>query len=133
MATGIPYERVLDVASVTKKGYRVHPSMPGTYSALAVLCALGFDAVRSMRFDCIEAGAPPAYVVWGRRAILAVPSLNGFKGWHDVYWDGAHLLDPSPKATYPDTLDGLTMLGWTIFDERATASPAEPLLTSGKT
>lgn len=36
--------------------------------------------------------SPP--LLWGRRALLSVPSLNR-KGWHMVYWDGAKLLDPS--------------------------------------
>jgi hypothetical protein len=120
MATGIAYERVLEVALETRLGYRRH-GVPGTASALQVLSALGVRHTRSMAFKMRDddglPAAPSAHVLWGRRAIVSVPSLNGFKGWHDVYWDGAHLFDPSPKETYPDTLDGLAVLGFVLFRE----------------
>jgi hypothetical protein len=37
---------------------------------------------------------------WGRRAILAVPSLNFEDSFHSVFWNGTVLFDPSPKRTY---------------------------------
>jgi hypothetical protein len=37
---------------------------------------------------------------WGRRAILAVPSLNLEDSFHSVYWTGRKLLDPSTRKTY---------------------------------
>lgn len=39
-------------------------------------------------------------MLWGRRAILAVASLNIDGGWHAVYWDGERLYDPSNKNTF---------------------------------
>lgn len=36
----------------------------------------------------------------GRRAILAVQSLNDHGGGHWIYWDGAQVLDPSNRKTY---------------------------------
>lgn len=118
MATGIPYERVLEVASVTKRGYRAWEGGRGTMSALCVLAALGIDGMKSWMFPEGQEIAGVWPLLWARRAILAVPSLNGFKGWHDVYWDGEHLFDPSPKQTYPDTLEGVRLLGVTLFKER---------------
>jgi hypothetical protein len=37
---------------------------------------------------------------WGRRAILAVPSLNIEGSFHSVYWTGTELLDPCTLKTY---------------------------------
>ena len=39
-------------------------------------------------------------MLWGRRAILSVDSLNNKDGYHAVYWDGAQLWDPSPKSVF---------------------------------
>lgn len=37
-----------------------------------------------------------APLLWGRRALLSVPSTNHEGRWHLVYWDGRELFDPSP-------------------------------------
>lgn len=39
-------------------------------------------------------------IAWGRRALMAVPSLNIPGGWHMIYWDGTKVFDPSPLKTY---------------------------------
>lgn len=39
-------------------------------------------------------------MLWGRRALVQVPSLNFEDASHYVYWDGAQLLDPSTKQRY---------------------------------
>jgi hypothetical protein len=39
-------------------------------------------------------------LLWGRRAMLQVPSLNHQDASHYVYWDGAELYDPSTKQQY---------------------------------
>lgn len=39
-------------------------------------------------------------MAWGRRALIAVPSLNRLGGWHMVYYDGQQLFDPSTKLRY---------------------------------
>lgn len=40
------------------------------------------------------------HLTWGRRAILAVPSLNNEGGFHSVYWNGSQVFDPSRYRTY---------------------------------
>lgn len=39
-------------------------------------------------------------MLWGRRALIQVPSLNYEGASHYVYWDGADLHDPSRKQQY---------------------------------
>lgn len=39
-------------------------------------------------------------LLWGRRALLSVRSLNRDGGGHMVYWDGERLWDPSYERTY---------------------------------
>lgn len=39
-------------------------------------------------------------LLWRRRAMLSVYSLNIEGGLHHVYWDGYELFDPSTKKTY---------------------------------
>lgn len=43
--------------------------------------------------------------VWGRRAIITVPSLNNEDGFHVVYYDGKNLFDPSTKNRYVNFTD----------------------------
>lgn len=40
--------------------------------------------------------------IWGRRALLSVPSLNYKNGSHMVYWHYDRLFDPSTKKTYKE-------------------------------
>jgi hypothetical protein len=39
-------------------------------------------------------------MIWGRRALVSVPSLNNEGGWHLIYFDGEAVFDPSPLKTY---------------------------------
>lgn len=39
-------------------------------------------------------------LLWKRRALLQVPSLNYPDSEHFIYWDGDRLYDPSNKQTY---------------------------------
>ena len=39
-------------------------------------------------------------MLWKRKAILQVRSLNFDKGEHAIYWDGEQLFDPSNKMAY---------------------------------
>lgn len=38
--------------------------------------------------------------LWGRRALVQVPSLNYEGASHYVYWDGENVFDPSTKQRY---------------------------------
>lgn len=59
----------------------------------------------------------------GRRAILSVPSLNHFAGWHAVFWDGGELFDPNNPGDGKQVYRWIDQLApreiW-IFDERPT-------------
>lgn len=65
----------------------------------------------------------------GRRAILSVPSLNHFAGWHAVYWDGHELFDPNNPANGKQIYRWIEQLAprevW-VFDETPALAPAEP-------
>lgn len=116
MATGLSYDAVMTRAKVSLGGYR-YGGTPGTMSPKGVLIDLGFAAKRlGCGGDSQGAGARNA--LWGRRAILSVPSLNGFTGHHDVYWDGSRVWDPSPKERYPEKLPA-TIHWATVMDETA--------------
>lgn len=39
-------------------------------------------------------------LLWGRRAILSVASLNREGSYHAVYWNGYELFDPSLEKTF---------------------------------
>lgn len=39
-------------------------------------------------------------LLWHRRAILSVASLNNHNGSHALYWDGTKIFDPSTRQTY---------------------------------
>lgn len=114
MATGFSYERVLATAVMTPRGY-----LPGkgTYSVPNICFELGVEC-RSYWPESLTLRKELTAWGWGRRAIFSVPSLNGWAGHHDVYWDGAHLFDPTPKQAYPDDLRPLEPRGIVLFNER---------------
>lgn len=104
MATGRPYDEVLAAALASNE----FDEALGCKSEAKVLEHLGY----SNRF---EDGFPvgdfrwmlKAYQIsaeffrdqaWGRRAIMAVPSLNITGGSHSVYWDGYSVFDPNPTV-----------------------------------
>lgn len=105
MATGLPYEEVLE-----KIGDAYKPG-EGMYHPSIALERLGFKYT-------FENGIPVGDIVckhrgilspdffrsfaWGRRALLSVPSLNIPGGMHMVYWDGAQVFDPSNKKIYTE-------------------------------
>lgn len=112
MALGMTYDQVM-AAGLESKAFDPES---GTRGASRILEALGL----SNRFD---RGNPvgdfvsrrrsfeisPAYFrgqIWGRRAVICVPSLNIPGGWHSIYWDGAQVWDPSPRKRY-ETFDDL--------------------------
>jgi hypothetical protein len=60
-----------------------------------------------------------ATILWGRRAMIQVPSLNHEGAQHVVYWDGAALHDPSNKQVYR-WLDQVTACEYVwLFNEAA--------------
>lgn len=112
MATGWSWERVLRVA-LSFNAYR--PGQ-GTHAVWRMLQEMGFPN-RTLYGEA--AGAEGIRrAVWGRRAILSVPSLTGWKGHHDIFWDGAHVFDPSTKITYADDLAVIEPDHAIIFQER---------------
>ena len=58
-------------------------------------------------------------LLWGRKAILSVPSLNYERGYHAVAWDGFRVFDPSPKQVY-QWLEQLQITNAVIFNENNT-------------
>ena len=39
-------------------------------------------------------------LLWKRKAMIQVDSLNYERGMHMIYWTGTEILDPSPKQVY---------------------------------
>ena len=106
MATGRSYEDVMASALAAE----AFDPAKGCSSEYKILKALGLssrhvDGEAAGDFVCLHRGfeISPEYfraMAWGRRALLAVPSLNKEGGWHTVYWDGAKLWDPSTRQRY---------------------------------
>ena len=55
-------------------------------------------------------------LLWGRRAILSVMSLNINNGQHAIYWDGEQIYDPSTLRTF-EHLSTVLLKGYTIFKD----------------
>lgn len=62
----------------------------------------GLEAKRD--YISVYCGMAPTDIVrkmiWGRRALVQVPSLNHERSSHYVYWDGERVFDPSTKQRY---------------------------------
>lgn len=98
MALGRSYEEVMATA-VKEEAFEPDRGMRREYS---VIEAFGLKQMIDFRIMHRGVLAPEFFLhfSWGRRAILAVPSLNIEGGFHSVYWTGTELLDPCTLKTY---------------------------------
>lgn len=128
MLTGIPYKRVLELI-----GDCYHPEK-GTSSTETALLRLGYKQkripIKGMpgAFEVAPVHFKQLFVpyelsseyfleqLWGRRALLSVPSLNYKGGSHAILWDGQRVLDPSRKKTYK-SLEGMKPTRVFVFNE----------------
>ncbi|WP_409188467.1 hypothetical protein [Bradyrhizobium sp. RDM4] len=98
MALARTYEEVLD-AALAAKAYE--PGV-GTRAEYAIIERFGLKQM--VDFRALHRGvlAPEFFrqLSWGRRAILAVPSLNIVGSFHSVFWTGSELRDPCTLQTY---------------------------------
>jgi hypothetical protein len=96
MALGRTYDEVMQVAGDDYK-----PGV-GTRSEYRIIEKLGLKQMIDFRTMNRGILSPKFFLQlsWGRRAILAVPSLNIEGSFHSVYWTGAELLDPCQLKTY---------------------------------
>lgn len=63
----------------------------------------GFEKDKNMRSIYIGHNINPnvlRQLIWGRRAMIQVPSLNHEGSEHFIYWDGYNIFDPSNKQVY---------------------------------
>lgn len=63
----------------------------------------GFVKDKNMRVIYIGYGASVPVIrqmLWGRRAMIQVPSLNYEGSEHFIYWNGREIFDPSNKQVY---------------------------------
>ncbi len=107
MFTGLPYETVFEAAH---HEHVFHPKK-GMFDASKVLRNLGFgQANLGGSYEKLEGAreftSSPYYfdqyvspefirkMLWGRPALLSVPSRNKSHGWHYVYYDGKEVQDP---------------------------------------
>jgi hypothetical protein len=103
MATGRSYEDVLAVAG---DNYRPDSGIHNEWELLERLGLVqgGHDGTPEGDFVHVDSGAiRPAWfriLAWGRRAIMAVPSLNTEGSFHLIYFDGGRVFDPHPNKRY---------------------------------
>lgn len=112
MLTGLPYtwsDEEFNFAE-KNKGYN-------DVQIRELLTQAGYD-------NAMHLGVPDGFhletrsLLWGRRAMLSVPSLNHHRGAHMVYWDGQELFDPSNKQVYR-WMEQLHPYSVWIFKERS--------------
>jgi hypothetical protein len=97
MALGKSYDEVM-TAGIETKGF--DPER-GCFAEYKIIEAFGLKQMKDFR--CLHRGGKFGIlsaeffrgIAWGRRAIMAVPSLNIEGGFHSVYWNGVELLDPA--------------------------------------
>lgn len=102
MALSKSYEAVM-AAAIEAKAYEAGI---GTRAEYAIIERFGFVQMRDFR--ALHRGGKGGilsaeffrHFSWGRRAILAVPSLNIEGSFHSVYWTGSELFDPCTLKTY---------------------------------
>lgn len=98
MALGRSYDEVMQLA-IGKKAWDPQKGCRAEYS---IIEAFGLEQMKDFRVMHRGPLAPEYFrhFSWGRRAILAVPSLNQEDCFHSVYWSGSELFDPSTGKTY---------------------------------
>ena len=100
MATGQLYEKLWDEAFCKAvedaKGTGAGNLHEQAFAKAGLLRDVDFTTIYC------ESIPPPTVrkLLWGRRALLQVPSLNFDGSMHYVYWDGEQLYDPSRARTY---------------------------------
>lgn len=98
MALGRTYDEVMAKALIAE-AYDLQKGCRAEYSIFEAFGLVQMQDFRVLHRSIIS----PEFFLhfsWGRRAILAVPSLNLEGGFHSVYWNGTELLDPSTKCVY---------------------------------
>jgi hypothetical protein len=101
MALGLAYEEVMERALSLKDAYDPEQGMRAEYS---VIESFGLQQMRDFRvmYRGVLSTEFFRHFSWGRRAILAVPSLNTEGKFHSVYWNGEQVLDPCDLKTYTE-------------------------------
>lgn len=106
MFTKLSYDEVRSCAINTSYFKKKH----GTYSCSGILRKLGFEQenysgdnsyiTKSGKFKSIPhihhyiSGSALRQLLWGRRCLISVESLNNENGLHLIYYDGENILDP---------------------------------------
>jgi|SRR5579872_1376947 len=98
MAIGRDYDEVM-AAGLKSQAYDPEK---GTRAEYQIIEAFGFEQMVDFRILHRGPLAPEYFrhFSWGRRAILAVPSLNIVGSFHSVFWSGSELFDPCTLKTY---------------------------------
>lgn len=114
MALDRTYEEVMEAALATDS---FNPT-GGCHAEYRIIEKFGLYQLKDFR-TMPKGILDPNYfrhLSWGRRAILAVPSLNKPGGFHSVYWDGGTLYDPCDLLTYSEW-DALKPIEIILFNE----------------
>lgn len=100
MAVGRPYEELWSqtMCDAVEKAHGTQSE--DLHDRAFVLAGLKQDTDYIVVFCSAERPSVVRRLLWGRRALLQVPSLNVRGGNHYVYWDGNALHDPSLKQRY---------------------------------
>jgi hypothetical protein len=114
MALSLRYDHVFNVA--VNEG--LYSSGSGIRNEMRLLVALG---IPSKDFHLTHRGAlDPAFmrhIMWGRRALITVPSRNYPGGWHMIYYNGRDILDPTLDHYKYEKFEEVEPDSFTVFRE----------------
>jgi hypothetical protein len=125
MAVNVPYENIctdLTRAELSEMSIRgtVGDLIDRVWAIVGMRRDLDFRSGFYGHLSTLDPKYGPSTIrdfLWGRRALIQVPSLNFEGEMHIVYWDGFSLFDPSTKLKY-EKLEELPMTGYiTWFNE----------------
>lgn len=122
MALGKSYADVLTTA--VRINDKFDPDVGGLRRDYEIIEAFGLKQM--VDFRVMHRGGDPHAILsagffrqfaWGRRSIMAVPSLNFSDSFHSIYWNGSEVLDPSNGIAY-SKWDELLPIELILFAER---------------
>lgn len=99
MATNRPYEEMFDPEFCAKIEKAKGTGGKDMDEAIR-LSGLTEEDYKCIYSEGLRTSGNFKQILWGRKAIIQVPSLNIEEGMHCIFWTGSEILDPSNKQVY---------------------------------
>jgi hypothetical protein len=119
MALGVPWETIEeaipeDIVDIVREKGMVDEYIHSILSSLGYINDIDYTKrVWSLNWSTMGFARN---MLWGRRCMIQVRSINYQDGYHLIYWDGKELLDPSVGNKYTD-FNSLEIMSMWLFNE----------------